>query len=213
MQNQTMNKEWYNKNEILDLYPIGITTYKRRIRKLNSPAYKDYTRMLKKELKDSNLKSIQVREIHKDILKDLFGDIRVPDLNNVNSVIKWVNNCDWDWFGVIIPAHTLPIELKAKMNFLFSKLKKEFGRKSELVVFYSIEPNTTDNYYHCHFLIRNGTCQLSKEILMKHFGMICEANTASERRIYLKNYDYQKYNKSGSNYTLKQLEYGYEILK
>jgi len=44
------NKEWFNKKEILDVYPIGETTYKKRIKKLLDPTYSGSTRFVKKSL-------------------------------------------------------------------------------------------------------------------------------------------------------------------
>lgn len=213
MQNQEINKEWYNKNEILELYPMGVTTYKKRIRKLNSPKYSKHTRLITKKLSESNLKKIQVREIHKDVLEDLFGNIRRPNQNNINNVIKWVNNCNWDWFGDIVPSNTLPYELKGKMHFLFNRLKKCVGGDCRMTMFYSIEKNTGDNYYHCHFLIKNGDCILNEKVINENLELISEINTSKETRIYLKAYDYKNYGRRGSNYTLKNFQYGYEILK
>jgi hypothetical protein len=207
-----MNKEWYNKSEILELYPMGITTYKRRIRKLSNPIFSNYTRMVLKKLDNSNLKYIKVREIHRDILNDLFGNVRVPNLKNINKIIKWVNNNTWDWFCDIIPSKTYPSELIGKMNFVFSELKK-LNRECKVTLFYSIEKNTEDEYYHSHFLIKNELCRLSKNEIMDILELVAEKNTSKETRIFLEPYNYNNFGKRGSNYTLKDFLYGYEILK
>ena len=213
MQNQIMNKEWYNKTEILELYPMGITTYKRRIRKLSNPIFSNYTRMVLKKLDNSNLKYIEVREIHRDILNELFDDIRVPSQKNKKSIIKWVNNNKWDWFGDIVPSKTRPSELKNKMNFLYNQLKREFGVDRNLIIFYSIEQNKKDKYFHAHFLIKDHNQLLGEKIINEKLELVCEPNTAREKRIFLEEYDYETFGKRGSDYTLKRLEYGYEILK
>ena len=212
MQNQKEIKEWYNKNEILELYPMGNTTYKKRIKKLSTPPYKDCTRILSKSLENSNLKSVKYREIHKSILNDLFGNVRVPNLKNINKIIKWVNNNTWDWFCDIIPSKTYPSELIGKMNFVFSELKK-LNRECKVTLFYSIEKNTEDEYYHSHFLIKNELCRLSKNEIMEILELVAEKNTSKETRIFLEPYNYNNFGKRGSNYTLKDFLYGYEILK
>jgi hypothetical protein len=209
---QINKKEWYNKVEILQIYPIGITTYKQRIKKLNTPQLSGYTRMARQILKESNLKMIEKREIHIEVLNELFGDVRVPDLKNISNVIKWVNNTKWDWFGDVIPSKSFPLELKGKMNYLFKQLKKK-GGINKLILFYSIEKNTKDNYFHSHFLIKDESCKLSKEVLLECLELISEKNTAKEKRIYLEPYDYKNHGTNGSNYTLKDFQYGYEILK
>jgi hypothetical protein len=43
--------------------------------------------------------------------------------------------------------------------------------------------------------------------------LISEKNTSKETRIYLEPYDYKNHGTNGSNYTLKDFQYGYEILK
>ena len=205
-------KEWYIKEDILRLYPIGVTTYKQRIKKLNTPTLSGYTRMTTKYLSNSNLKKIQVREIHKSVLKELFGEVRAPSLKNISNVIKWVNNTTWNWFCVITPSKTYPLELKGKMNYLFLELKKKHV-DSKITLFYCIEKNPEDNYFHSHFLIKDELGKLSKEVLFEYLELIAEKNTSKETRIYLKPYDYKNYGTDGSNYTLKDFQYGYEILK
>jgi hypothetical protein len=205
-------KEWYNKSEILQIYPIGLTTYKQRIKKINTPQLSGYTRMVRQSLNESNLKMIEKREIHREVLNELFGDVRVPDLRNIPNVIKWVNNTTWSWFGDVIPSKSFPSELKAKMDYLIRQLNKKRG-SSKVLLFYSIEKNTKDNYFHSHFLIKDESCNLCREVIMECLELISEKNTSKETRIYLKPYDYSNHGTNGSNYTLKNFQYGYDILK
>lgn len=209
---QRENKEWYNREDILSLYPIGITTYKQRIKKLNTSELSGYTRMIIKPLNNSNLKTIQVREIHGSIINELFGYVRVPNIYNTSHVKKWVNNFSWDWFGNIVPCKTYPNELKSKMNFLFRKLKKKC-KGGNVTLFYSIEKNTKDSYFHSHFLIKDDLSCLDSEIITSQLELVCDKNNATDKRIYLVPYDYQNHGANGSNYTLKDFRYGYEILK
>lgn len=212
MQKQRI-KEWYEKKDILKIYPIGITTYKKRIRRLNTPELIQYTRFIRRELPGSNLKHIQVREIHFSILDELFGKIRTPSLKNIHKIISWVNNQKWNWIGNIVPSKTYPIELKRKMEFLFSHLKKTLKNNSGLTLFYSIEKNTQDDYFHSHFLISETDCQIEKETILKQLELIAEENNAKEKRIYLKEYDFKNFGKSGADYSVKELNYGFDVLK
>jgi hypothetical protein len=207
------NKEWYTKNEILDLYPIGITTYKKRIKKLDNPQYSSSTRLNKSILGSSNSNYKCVREIHCSALECLFGNTRVPNNGCTDKVIKWVNNHYWDWFGDIVPGKSYPVELKGKMKYFFSQLKKDTKKDSALVLFYSIEKNTDDEYFHTHFLLKVESKNINRPYLMSKLELICEENNRKEERIYIEPYDYQKYGKRGSTYNMKNLQFGYEILK
>jgi hypothetical protein len=212
MLNKKETKEWFSKNDILELYPIGISTYKKRIKKLSSPPYKDFTRILSKSIDNSNLKSVQYREIHKSVLDELFGNVRLPNLKNTSSVIKWVKNITWDWVCNIIPCKTYPYELEYKMNFVFNELKK-LNKECKIILFYSIEKNTEDEYYHSHFLIKNEFCRIPQNEIMEILEFVAEKNTSKETRIYVKPYDYKNFGNDGSSYVLKDFKYGYEILK
>ena len=212
MQKQRI-KEWYEKKDILNIYPFGITTYKKRIRRLNTPELNHYTRFIIRELPGSNLKQIKVREIHFTILDELFGNIRTPSQKNTKKVITWANNTKWDWIGNVVPSKAYPIELKGKMEFLFSHLKKRTKINCGLILFYSIEKNTQDNYFHSHFLIKENGCQIEKETILNILELIAEENNANEKRIYLKKYDYENFGKSGADYSVKELNYGFDILK
>jgi len=199
MQSKQITKEWYNKNEILEIYPIGTTTYKKRIRKLKCPEYINKTRIKCKK-----------REIHFTALEELFGNNRKPNLKNVNNVIKWVKNQSWDWIGNIVPNKTHPSELKNKMQYFFNQLKR--GKSGYITLFFSIEQNTNDDYYHCHFLIRDKSNSLSQKGIVELLEVITEKNTFDETRIHLKKYDFEKYGKRGSSYSAKVFLYGYGIL-
>jgi hypothetical protein len=210
MHNKEELKEWYNKREILEIYPIGVTTYKKRIKKLKSPEYDGKTRINKKTMINSNLKSINEREIHVSVLEDLFGKIRKPNIKNVTNVIKWVRNQTWDWIGNIVPSNTNSYELKNKMTLFFNRIKGK--KKGHIILFYSIEENTRDNYFHSHFLIKDPSKKLSLKEIVGILELVSEKNTSEETRIYLKAYDAKKYGNRGSSYSLKQLKYGYDIL-
>jgi len=215
MQKLQHYKEWLNKKEILEIYPIGITTYKRRIKKLNIPQYQRFTRMVSRKIENSNLKTIQVREIHKSVLEELFGNIsiRIPKPSDTQKIIRWVNHNKWDWFGNIIPAHCYPLELKEKMHHFFNNLKKKSKAKHPVVLFYSVEKTEKDGFYHAHFLLESNNSGIKKKVINELLNDIWEINTRTSTPQYLKPYDYEEFGTRGSNYTLKDLQYGYEIPK
>ena len=43
--------------------------------------------------------------------------------------------------------------------------------------------------------------------------IVCEPNTQSETRIFVKPYDFEQYRLRGTNYSMKEFQYGYGILK
>jgi hypothetical protein len=207
------NKEWFNKKEILDIYPIGETTYKKRIKKLLDPTYSGSTRFVKKPLEKSNLKEINVREIHKSVLHEIFGNTRFPNGDDTNALLKWVNNTNWDWIGNVVPSKILSYELIAKMHLLFVQLKKLVKPNKGLILYYAIELNTKDNYYHSHFLIKEGVKPLNKKILLSALTLIAEENNSAERRIDIQKYNYETFENRGKSYSFKCIHYGYDILR
>lgn len=211
MQSNKIKKDWYTKKDILDIYPIGITTYKKRIQKLKEESLKPYTRIISNEMQNSNLGYNKVREIHFSVLDELFCDIRQPSLDNKEAVKKWVNYTKWDWFCEITPSNSYPSDLKYKMEHFFKQLKKHLKIKG-LILFYNIEKNTRDEYYHSHFLIKDFGNGITKNILYDLLQEICEENSKSEHRIYIDQYDYISYGNRGSNYLLKDMNTGYDIL-
>jgi hypothetical protein len=213
MQTNDNKREWLTRKEILEMYPIGTTTYKRRIKKLKNPKYQKYTRLITKRLENSNLKQIQVREIHIQITDELFGNSRIPKQSNVNQVIKWVNNTKWDWFANIRPSKCYPVELEGKIRLFHKNLKLINRGQTKITLFYSIEKTKYDGYYHCHFLIKASNKNLNLEIIHKCLNLICEENTRTETPQYVKPYNYGKFQNRGVSYSMKELGFGYGILK
>lgn len=203
--------KWYNKVEIMDIFPIGITTYKNRIRRLKNIKYSPYTKMITKSLVGSNLKKVEERLIHGSVLPELFGDIRLPNIYDKEKIGKWILNKNWEWFCNIVPCNSYPIELKSKMEFFHKKLKELLGCKSKIDIFYSIEENTNDPYYHCHFLIKSKPSILSVDQLIPLLEMTTEENNRKEKRIFVAPYDKGKYQNRGISYSNKKrsIDYGY----
>lgn len=201
---------WYTKEEIMRKYPMGITTYKKKIKKLNDSKYSNHTRLIRREIINSNLKYIIVREIHSSIIDEIFGDVRLPSKSNIDKVIKWVNCNKWDWFCNIKPSNAFPNELKVKIEFFFKRIKGSCSKGIKL--FYTIEKNPKDNFYHCHFLIKTEGGKLDKKEIELLLSDVCEPNTKRENRIFVEQYNYEKFKSKGSDYSVKNMQIGYDLL-
>ncbi|MEI8099655.1 MAG: hypothetical protein WCG74_12505 [Sediminibacterium sp.] len=217
--NEFIIKEWYTKNEILKIYPIGIKTYQKRIKILNEKGYEAFTRFTLKDIPQSNLKFIKVREIHKDVINELFGSVRTPSINNGPKIVKWINNNRWDWLCNIVPMGAYPTELKSKIKYVHDQLKKDFQKMYQPILFYNIENNSNDKYFHCHFLIKfpnaitKNSQVINKAYLESLLEIVCEPNSKQETRIWVESYDYNNFKERGSDYSAKCMKYGYGILK
>lgn len=197
-----LNKQWYNKQEILNIYPISISTYKRRIK--NIPPTK--TKIVKTE------RGTPLRLIHESILDEVFRERRrLTKKEKETKIIRYVNNHYWNYKGNIVPVNGTINNIKAVMRFIFSLLQQRQKEKGHLSLFYSIEKNPNDNYYHAHFLIDCAKDMIRIEDIKEVLGLVSESNTAKETRIYLKKYDLF-FEKRGAVYATKEKNYGYELL-
>ena len=194
-------KEWYNKNEILELYPIQISTYKKRIKNID-PTKTKFT---------SSKSGSPTRLIHYSILDELFRKRRRLSSKEFKLTIKWVRNHLWNFIGNIVPISSTIEDLKNKMRFLFDELSSLQMEKNQITLFYSVEKNTNDNFYHAHFLIDCARDMLNLEDIKDKLEILCEPNTIYESRIHLEEYEL-KYEKSGAIYNSKERRYFYEVL-
>lgn len=199
-----LNKEWYTKEDILNIYPISISTYKKRLKTL-----KDLTKT--KFIKSK--RGSDTRLIHHSIMDELFRNRRrLSKYEEDSKTIKWVNNHYWNYKGNIVPVKSSVNDIKHKMNYLFKRLKSYPRNKNDLTMFYSIERNTNDKYYHAHFLIDCAKDMIRIEDIKEVLELVSEPNTAKETRIYLKKYDLF-FEKRGAVYATKEKNYGYELLE
>jgi hypothetical protein len=194
-------KEWYNKKEILELYPISLSTYKKRIKNIDSSKIK--TR--------ESISGSPTRMIHHSILDELFRKRRRLSKNEFNLTIKWVRNHYWNFIGNIVPVCSSIEDLKYKMRFLFDELKNLQLNKNQITLYYAIEKNPNDNYYHTHFLIDCARDMLNLRDIKDKLAIICEPNSKNESRIHLEEYD-MKFGKDGARYSSKEEQYFYEVL-
>lgn len=198
-----LNKQWYNKQEILNIYPISISTYKRRIK--NIPTIK--TKIVKTE------RGTPLRLIHESILDEVFRERRrLSSKEKETKTRKYVNNHLWNYKGNIVPVNGTIKNIKAVMRFFFKLLLKHQKSKGHLTLFYSIEKNPNDKYYHAHYLIDCRRDMIEKKVVMDILEHLCDNNTHRETRIYLREYDLF-YEKRGAIYATKDVKYGYELLE
>jgi hypothetical protein len=194
-------KEWYNKKEILELYPISLATYKKRIKEID-PTKTKFTK--------SKVGS-PTRYIHHSLLDELFRKRRRLSSKEFEQTIRWVRNHYWNYFGDVVPGSSNIDDLIDKMRFIFNELKNLQMEKNQLTLFYAIEKNTEDKYYHAHFLIDCARDMLVAEDIEDKLELICDPNSYKEGRIYIKEYDL-KFDKGGAIYNSKEKRYFYELL-
>jgi len=194
-------KEWNTKKEILELYPISLATYKKRIKNIDSSKTKFIT----------SKTGSPTRLIHHSILDELFRKRRRLSSKEFKLSIKWVRNHHWNFIGNIVPVSSTIEDLKNKMRFLFDELKSLQMDKNQIILFYTIEMNPNDNCYHAHFLIDCAKDMLVLGDIEDKLAIICEPNTKNESRIYIEEYD-MKFGKDGAIYSSKEEQYFYEIL-
>jgi hypothetical protein len=194
-------KEWNTKKDILKTYPISIATYKKRIKDIDPSKTKFIT----------SKSGSPTRYIHHSVLDELFRKRRRLSSKEFEQTIKWVRNHYWNYFGDIVPGSSNVDDLIKKMRYLFDELKKLQMEKNQLILFYAIEKNTEDKYYHAHFLVDCARDMLVAEDIEDKLELICDPNSYNEGRIYLKEYDLS-YDKAGAIYNSKEVRYFYEVL-
>jgi NAD(P)H-dependent flavin oxidoreductase YrpB (nitropropane dioxygenase family) len=194
-------KEWKTKKEILKIYPISSSTYKKRIKNIDSSKTK-FT---------SSKTGSPTRLIHHSILDELFRKRRRLSSKEYKQTIKWVRNHHWNYFGDVVPGSSNVEDIINNMRYFYNKLKELQMEKNQLTLFYAIEKNTEDKYYHAHFLIDCARDMLVAEDIEDKLELICDPNTNKEKRIYIKEYDL-RYEKGGAIYNSKEKRYFYEVL-
>jgi hypothetical protein len=186
-------KKWYDKKDVLGIFPISERTYFTKIKNLDERV------RIEVRLNPNGKKT---KLIFFEDLLDVFQVKRTPkNINHLNILSKYIGTKKWDFIGNIIPEKSTISDLQNKMNFLFENLKK-LDRDSEL--FYSIEKNSKDNYFHSHILINS---KLSRKVIIDFLSLITEENTPKITRMFLKEYDYKHYHFRGSFYSFKDSQF------
>lgn len=181
--------KWYDKKNVLQIFPITERTYFRKLKE-RSPEIR--TKKFKNQKgKDTTLIYYQ------DLIKCFELQRKPKDFFNPDKLKKYITSYDWDFIGNVVPGKSSVYELIAKMNFIYDNLKR-LDKSS--MVFFSIEKNTKDDFYHSHFLIKSS---LEKKGIYELLSLICEDELPGEKRIDLKSYDFETYQFRGSFYSNK----------
>lgn len=193
------NDVWYDMSKISLLYDLSHTICKKRLR-LNKS----------KLIEGVSLKTFQSRHgkrthlYHYSILDDIFGIRKKPSHIKISKVrMNYIGTSKWDYIGFITPQRSTLTDLKYKMKYMFEQLVLKYGKKSGIKLFYSLEPNPNDKYYHSHFLLYS---KIKMEEI-SHFKYLLEIiggdKTKDKTPYILRQYDYQNFGYSGSFYSFK----------
>lgn len=185
--------KWYNKSQILDVFPITERTYFRKLKNLDETI---------RTSSQKNLKGKPSTLIYYEDLDKIFGKYKKPcDLSDLTIKRKYVGSSRWDVIGNIVPRDASLSCIKKYMDFIKPLL--EVGKKVDKNwFFYSVEKNPNDEFYHTHFLIKT---DMKISQLENIFQLICETKFGEHNRMWIRKYDFKKYYYSGAFYTFKTL--------
>jgi hypothetical protein len=190
---------WFNIDELKSLFKISKTIIKKRI-KNNTPLL----------IKNKTIHSIKSKKgkptnyYHISILNDLLGIRKKPkSFSLLKDRRNYIGTSKWDYLGTINPERSTITDLKHKMRFFYNQLILKFGKKKGIKLFYSIEPNPNDKYFHSHFLIRSNTTIENTSFLLEKLNIIGGDKTKDRTPVQFNTYDFDKYQFSGSFYWFK----------
>jgi hypothetical protein len=187
---------WYNKEDVLQIFPITERTYFRKLKGLSPDV---------RTKKNKNKRGKKSTLVHYQDVGKVFERKRTPNnLNNPEVLRNYVGTKQWDLMGNIVPSKSTKREVIEKMRFLQSQVKT---MDKEFVLFFNLEKNTTDNFYHCHFLIKS---KLPKQEIYKFLNLVCEDKIDYVKNIDLKTYDFETYQFRGSMYSDKFGKHNYK---
>lgn len=194
------NKEWYNIKEIGSLFQITNTICKKRLRLNKSLLIEGQTLKLLKSRRGK-----KTHLYHFSILNDIFGIRNKPkDIKKRSVRVDFIGTSKWDYIGFITPQRSTLMDLKHKVSYLYNQLILKYGKKSGIKLFYSIEPNPNDKYYHCHFLIYSKIKMEEISHLKYLLEIIAGDKNKYETPYILREYDYFNYGYTGSFYSFKE---------
>lgn len=202
------NKEWYKIKEIGSLFQITNTICKKRLRLNKSLLIEGETL---NSLKSKRGKRTHL--YHYSILNDIFGIRNKPkDINERRERVNFIGTSKWDYIGFITPKRSTIMDLKNKLRYLYGQLILKCGKRSGIKLFYSIEPNPKDKYYHCHFLFYSKVKMVDPSLLEYLLEIISGVKTKGETPYILRRYDYPKFGYTGSFYSFKEKSVFDELL-
>jgi hypothetical protein len=194
------NKDWYNIKEIGALFQITNTICKKRLGLNKSLLTVGETLKL---LKSKRGKKTHL--YHYSILNDIFGLRNKPkDIKKRSVRVNYIGTSKWDYIGFITPQRSTLMDLKHKVKYMYDQLILKYGKKSGIKLFYSIEPNPNDKYYHCHFLIYSKIKIEELSHLKQLLEIIGGDKTKDETPYIIRQYDYFNYGFIGSFYSFKE---------
>lgn len=193
-------KVWYNAKEICSLFNIKYTICKKRLRLNKSLLIEGETLKLLKSRRGK-----KTHLYHFSILNDIFGIRNKPkDIKKKSVRVNFIGTSKWDYIGFITPQRSTLMDLKHKVRYLYNQLSLNYGKKSGIKLFYSLEPNPNDKYYHCHFLIYSKIKMEEISHLKYLLEIIAGDKNKYETPYILREYDYFNYGYTGSFYSFKE---------
>jgi hypothetical protein len=198
----TMNNTeqiWYSINELNNLFGLSKTIIKRRIKNNSDLLVPDKTI---KSIKSQ--KGKQTNLYHFQILNKVFGVRNKPQLFSLVEVRrKYIGSSKWDFIGTILPERSSVLDLQYKMKYLNQQIRSIYGKRYGIKLFYSIEPNPIDKYYHSHFLISSKIKIEDLTIINNLLEVIAGEKVKDKTPVKLEKYDFEKYGFTGSFYSFK----------
>jgi hypothetical protein len=204
------NKEqiWYNINELNTLLGLSKTIIKKR--------FKEYSHLLIQNKTINSTKSKKGKQMnlyHSSILSDVFGTRNKPlCIFNTEIRRKYIGTSKWDYIGTILPERASVRDVQYKMRYFNEQIRLKYGKKTGIKLFYSIEPNTNDKYFHCHFLLNSKTKLNELSFIHEQLNIIGGDKTKDRTPVLLKEYDFTNHGFSGSFYSFKHKSVFDELL-
>lgn len=187
-------KIWLTVKDMTNEYPLSERQIRRRLSDATIPESK-----IKKH---KSKRGFPTKKYHYTITDSLLKKRRRLSKNEKDKTIRLVNNQCWRFIGNIVPeGANINVNISIIMQ-VFNELK-ELSQKRDLKLFYSVESNPNDSFYHTHFLINSDSSQLTLREVRVILEKYIPKNTYKERRIDLKKYE-SRYGKGGSVYTSKR---------
>jgi hypothetical protein len=204
------NKEqiWYNINELNTLLGLSKTIIKKR--------FKENSHLLIQNKTVNSIKSKKGKQtnlFHLSILNDVFGTRNKPlFISNTEIRRKYIGTSKWDFIGTILPERASIRDIQYKMRYFNDQIRLKFGKKTGVKLFYSIEPNPNDKYFHCHFLLNSKTKINELSFIHEQLNIIGGDKTKDRTPVLLKEYDFTNHGFSGSFYSFKDKSVFDELL-
>lgn len=195
------NKEqiWYNINELNTLLGLSKTIIKKRFKENSHLLIQNKTINSTKSKKGK-----QTNLYHLSILNDVFGTRNKPlFISNTEIRRKYIGTSKWDYIGTILPERASIRDIQYKMRYFNEQIRLKFGKKTGVKLFYSIEPNTNDKYFHCHFLLNSKTKINELSFFHDQLNIIGGDKTKDRTPVQLNKYDFTHHGFSGSFYSFK----------